>query len=98
MSGVYDGAFRTMVNDCKRMLLPLLNEVFDEEYAGDEQIELRPNEYFIDQQDEPDRQPLCTNTPTTVPVSVRKMMANPSETWYTGRKEYTRRMRVWELI
>ena len=55
MSGIYDGAFRAMVNDCKRMLLPLLNEVFDEEYAGDEQIELRPNEYFIDQQDEPDQ-------------------------------------------
>jgi hypothetical protein len=55
MSDVYDGAFRTMINDCRQFLLPFLNEVFGEHYDGSEQIEFRPNEHFMDRQDEPDQ-------------------------------------------
>ena len=77
MSAVYDGAFRAIVNDCKRMLLPLLNEVFDEEYKGDEQVELHPNEYFIDQQDKPDQRRI---TDTNFCVKGKKVKK--------GRKNY----------
>jgi hypothetical protein len=55
MSDIYDGVFRTIVNDCKQFLLPFLNEVFGEHYDGSEKIEFRPNEHFIDRQDAPDQ-------------------------------------------
>ena len=54
MSDIYDGAFRTIINDCKQFLLPYINEVFGEHYTGEETIEFCPNEHFIDQQDHPD--------------------------------------------
>ena len=34
----YDDVFRTMLNDCSRFILPLLNEVFGENYDGTETI------------------------------------------------------------
>ena len=36
MSNIYDGAFRTILNDCRNMILPVINEIFDEHYCGDE--------------------------------------------------------------
>ena len=47
----YDDAFRTMMNDCVRLLIPVLNEVFGKDYTGKEKIVLHPNEHFINQQD-----------------------------------------------
>lgn len=38
------------MNDCVRLLIPLINEVFSKNYSGDEQIIFRPNEHFINQQ------------------------------------------------
>lgn len=43
----YDDVFRTMVNDCKRLLLPVLNEMFHYSYDGDEKIELLPTERYL---------------------------------------------------
>lgn len=51
---IYDGAFRTILNDCRQMVLPLINEIFGEEYQGDETVEFHPNEHYMDQQDQPD--------------------------------------------
>ncbi len=51
MGNIYDGAFRTIVNDCRQMLIPVINEIFGEGYTGNEKIEFHPNEHFIDQQD-----------------------------------------------
>ena len=47
----YDDAFRTMMNDCIRLLIPVLNEVFGKNYTGKEKIVLHHNEHFINQQD-----------------------------------------------
>ena len=47
----YDDAFRTMMNDCVMLLIPVLNEVFDKNYTGREKIVPHPNEHFINQQD-----------------------------------------------
>ena len=47
----YDDAFRTMMNDCVRLLIPVLNEAFGKNYTGKEKIVLHPNEHFINQQD-----------------------------------------------
>ena len=51
MGNIYDGAFRTIVNDCRQMLIPVINEIFGEGYTGTEKIEFHPNEHFINQQD-----------------------------------------------
>ena len=34
----YDDAFRTLVNECHELVLPLINEMFGEHYTGDEEI------------------------------------------------------------
>ena len=47
----YDDAFRTMVNDCVQLLIPVINEVFKKHYTGKERVIMRPNEHFINQQD-----------------------------------------------
>ena len=47
----YDDAFRTLMNDCVRLLIPVINEVFGKHYSGNERIIFRPNEHFINQQD-----------------------------------------------
>ena len=55
MSDIYDGAFRTILKDCRKLVIPVINEIFGECYTGDEKIEFFPNEHFIDQQDEADK-------------------------------------------
>ncbi len=52
MANIYDGAFRTILNDCRKLVIPVINEVFGESYTGEEEIQFFPNEHFIDQQDE----------------------------------------------
>lgn len=50
MSDIYDSAFRTLLNDCSKLILPLINEMFGEHYTGNERIDFYPNEHFISQQ------------------------------------------------
>lgn len=47
----YDDVFRTLLNDCSHLILPVLNEVFGESYRGDEEIIFSPNEHFLNRQD-----------------------------------------------
>lgn len=54
MGDIYDGAFRTILNDCRQLVIPVINEIFHENYTGDERIEFGPNEHFLDQQDDAD--------------------------------------------
>ncbi len=56
MGNIYDGAFRTILNDCRQMIIPVINEIFKESYIGNELIEFHPNEHFIDQQDAADKE------------------------------------------
>lgn len=51
MANTYDGAFRTIVNDCRKLLIPMINEIFGEAFTGDEEIQFFPNEHFISQQE-----------------------------------------------
>ncbi|MBR1658487.1 MAG: hypothetical protein IJ697_08490 [Synergistaceae bacterium] len=50
-STIYDDVFRTLLNDCSALIIPVINELFNENYSGNEFIEFRPNEHFINQQD-----------------------------------------------
>ena len=56
MGNIYDGAFRTILNDCRKLIIPVINEIFCESYTGEEIIEFFPNEHFLDQQDAADRE------------------------------------------
>ena len=46
----YDDVFRTLLNDCSSLIIPVINEVFGEDYSGEEQIIFTPNEHFMNQQ------------------------------------------------
>lgn len=48
--------FRTILNDCRKLILPVINEIFDEGYTGDEKVEFFPNEHFLDQQNMADKE------------------------------------------
>ena len=56
MGNIYDGAFRTILNDCRKLIIPVINEIFDENYTGNEEIQFFPNEHFLDQQDGADKE------------------------------------------
>ncbi len=51
MATIYDGAFRTILNDCRKLIIPVINEIFGESFTGEEEIQFFPNEHFIDQKD-----------------------------------------------
>ncbi len=34
----YDDVFRTLLNDCSGLIIPVINEVFGEHYTGKEEI------------------------------------------------------------
>ena len=65
MGNIYDGAFRTILNDCRKLIIPVINEIFHEHYTGEEEIRFFPNEHFLDQQDKPDKERI-TDTNFTV--------------------------------
>lgn len=46
----YD-VFRTLVNDCRSLLISYVNEMFGENYKGEEEIHFCSNEQFMVQQD-----------------------------------------------
>lgn len=47
----YDDVFRTLINDCSPLIIPVINEMFGEHYSGKEKIVFSPNEHFLNQQD-----------------------------------------------
>lgn len=47
----YDDVFRTLLNDCRNLVIPLINEMFHENFSGDEEIVYYQNEHFLNQQD-----------------------------------------------
>lgn len=56
MGNIYEAAFRTILNDCRKLIIPVINEIFGETYTGDEEIRFFPNEHFLDQQDNADKE------------------------------------------
>lgn len=47
----YDDVFRTLLVDCKGLIIPVVNEVFGEHFTGKEKVVLKENEIFLRQQD-----------------------------------------------
>lgn len=46
----YDDVYRTLLNDCSSLILPVINEMFGEHYTGDEKIIFGINEHYLNQQ------------------------------------------------
>ncbi len=46
----YDDVFRTLLNDCSSLIIPVINEIFGEKYSGNEKIIFSSNEHFMNQQ------------------------------------------------
>ena len=42
----YDDVFRTLLNDCSSLIIPVINEIVGEDYSGQEKIIFSPNEHF----------------------------------------------------
>ena len=51
VSTPYDDVFRTLLNDCTPLIIPIINEVFCENYSGKEKIVFSQNGHFMNQQD-----------------------------------------------
>ena len=49
---VYDSVFRTIEVDCPRLMIPLINETFSEDYPLDTQIAAMANEHFLNMPDD----------------------------------------------
>lgn len=47
----YDDVFRTLLVDCRELIIPVVNEVFHTNYSGTERVVLHENEFFMRQQD-----------------------------------------------
>lgn len=43
----YDDAFRTILNDCSALIIPVVNLYFNENYTGDEEITFSKNEHYL---------------------------------------------------
>ena len=47
----YDDVHRTMINDCPKLIIPVVNEMFRKKHSDDEGITVLNNEFFINRQD-----------------------------------------------
>ncbi len=56
MTNIYDGTFCTILNDCRKWIILIVNEIFGEDYIGHEEIQFLPNEHFLDQQDKTNKE------------------------------------------
>ncbi len=47
MANIYDGAFRTILNDCRKLIIPVINEIFGEAYTGGTKKYVFPQRAFF---------------------------------------------------
>lgn len=46
----YDDVHRTMLNDCPRLIIPVVNEMFHKQHSENEKITVLNNEFFVNRQ------------------------------------------------
>ena len=47
----YDDVHRTMINDCPKLIISVVNEMFRKQHSDDEKVTVLNNEFFINRQD-----------------------------------------------
>ncbi|MCD8007024.1 MAG: hypothetical protein LUF29_08710 [Oscillospiraceae bacterium] len=70
----YDDVFRTLLNDCKMLLLPVLNEIFGENYTGNERIVYSKNEHFMNRQDGEEEERITDASFTVIGEETKKYL------------------------
>ncbi|MCD8097165.1 MAG: hypothetical protein LUE31_03825 [Lachnospiraceae bacterium] len=70
----YDDVFRTLLVDCRQLIIPVVNEVFHEDYSGAEEIVFSQNEHFLNQQDGRQEKRITDTSFTIVGVERRKYL------------------------
>lgn len=88
MANIYDGAFRTILNDCRKLIIPIINEIFREEYTGDEMIEFFPNEHFLDQQDEADRERITDTNFRIIGRIIKNIILSAKVAYQTEKSQF----------
>lgn len=43
----YDDAFKTVIHDCKSLLIPFVNEVFQEHFTDNASVSFSSNEHYL---------------------------------------------------
>ncbi|MCD8107256.1 MAG: hypothetical protein LUE20_04745 [Oscillospiraceae bacterium] len=88
----YDDVFRTLLNDCKMLLLPVLNEIFGENYTGNEQIVYSKNEHFLSRQDGTEEERITDASFTVIGEETKKYLfecqSNPDSSMLVRIFEY----------
>ncbi len=70
----YDDVFRTLLVDCRQLIIPVVNEVFRENYSGEEEIVFSQNEHFLSQQEGRQEKRITDTSFTIVGVERRKYL------------------------
>ncbi|MCD8364021.1 MAG: hypothetical protein LUC98_13890 [Lachnospiraceae bacterium] len=70
----YDDVFRTLLVDCRQLIIPVVNEVFQENYSGEEEVVFSQNEHFLNQQDGRQEKRITDTSFTIVGVERRKYL------------------------
>lgn len=85
----YDDVFRTLLNDCRQ----LVNEVFGENYTGEEEVVFSPNEHFLNQQDGGEDKRITDTSFSILEVKVGKYLlecqTNPDSSMLVRIFEYS---------
>ena len=78
----YDDVFKTLLNDCTSLIIPVVNKLFRENYSGNETINFLPNEHYIHMQD--------TNTKEKITDSCFQIQGNKKKKIPHRMSEYYR--------
>ncbi len=70
----YDDVFRTLLNDCRQLVIQLINEVFGESYTGDEQVIFSPNEHYLNQQNSEEDKRITDGSFSIIGTETRKYL------------------------
>ncbi len=46
MANIYDGAFQTILNDCRKLIIPVINEIFGKHTQGTKKSAFSPMSIF----------------------------------------------------
>ncbi len=68
----YDDVFRTLLNDCSSLIIPVINEIFGESYTGKEEIVFSPNEHFLNRQNGEEQERITDTNFKIIGVETKK--------------------------
>ena len=89
----YDDVFRTLLNDCRQLVIQLVNEVFGENYTGEEEVVFSPNEPFLNQQDGGEDKRITDTTFSIIGTKIGKYLlecqTNPDSSMLVRIFEYS---------